>query len=654
MQRLFVITMLLALVSVTTADAAVITILNNDGVGEGFNDITPADPVGGNPGLTVGEQRLNVFQHAASIWGALLPSSVTIIVRAQFNPQTCTATQAVLGSAGPANVWRDFLGAPLEETWYHVALANKLSGVDLNPAPNLNDHDINATFNSNLNGDPACLGGRTWYYGYDGNEGVNLELLPVVLHELGHGLGFSTLVNSTGAEAGGYQDLYETFIRDNTLGLTWNDMTQAQRAASAINTNNVVWNGACVTARSAEVLVSPPTLFVNSGGPLPPKMVIGSAGFGPQTYDVTGDLVLVTDGVAPVNDGCEAYTNGPAIAGNIALIDRGLCAFTAKAVAAQAAGAIAVVIANNVAGAVPPGLGGTDPSITIPVVSVTQGDGTLLKTALLGGPVNITLAPDASQPLAGTDGFFRVKLYAPNPYQGGSSISHFDVSALPHLLMEPAINTSLSSDVDLTLPHFHDLGWTNTCELPVSVAISMFDARATNDGVEIRAKFYSTLGNASYVVVYRADGDSDYFTGIASVSAPGNGEFLFVDATALPGESYRYKIGVIDDDGEFFSPTADVTLPSARIELSQNTPNPFNPSTTIRFSLPASQRVGLAVYAANGALVRMLVDEDRPRGTHDVTWDGRDSAGNPVGSGVYFYRLIAGKFTDSRKMVLLK
>jgi len=646
--------MLLALSSVTVADAAVITILNNDGPGEGFNDLTPAVPVGGNPGLTVGQQRLNVFQHAAGIWGALLPSSVTIIVRAQFNPQTCTATQAVLGSAGPANVWRDFLGAPLEETWYHVALANKLSGVDLNPAPNLNDHDINATFNSNLNGDPACLGGRTWYYGYDGNEGVNLELLPVVLHELGHGLGFSTLVNSAGTEAGGYQDLYETFIRDNTLGLTWNDMTQAERAASAINTNNVVWNGPCVTARSAEVLVSPPTLFVNSGGPLPPKMVIGSAGFGPQTYNVTGDLVLVTDGLAPVNDGCEAYTNGPAIAGNIALIDRGLCAFTAKAVAAQAAGAIAVVIANNVAGATPPGLGGTDPSITIPVVSVTQGDGTLLKTALLGGPVNITLAPDPSQPLAGTDGFFRVKLYAPNPYQGGSSISHFDVSALPHLLMEPAINTSLSSDVDLTLPHFNDLGWTNTCELPVSVAISAFDARATDEGVEIRARFFSTLGDARYVVVYRADGGSEYFTGIASVSAPSNGDFLFVDETALPGQSYRYKIGVIDGDGEYFSPTADVRLPSGRIELSQNTPNPFNPTTSIRFSLPASERVGLAIYAANGTLVRMLVDEVRTRGNHDITWDGRDSAGNPVGSGVYFYRLKAGKFTDSRKMVLLK
>lgn len=649
MRRILVFTVLLVIASVTVADAATITILNNDGVGEGFNDPTPVAPVGGNPGLTVGQQRLNVFQHAADIWGALLPSSVTIIVRAQFNPLTCTATSAILGSAGPAEVWRDFGGAPLSGTWYHVALANKLGGLDLNPVL----HDINATFNSNLNGDPGCLGGRTWYYGYDGNEGVNLELLPVVLHELGHGLGFSTLVNSTGLESGGYPDLFETFIRDNTLGQTWDNMTQAQRAASAVNTNNVVWNGACVTARAPEVLGDAPTMFVNSGGPLPAKIPLGTAAFGPTTFNVTGNLMLVTDGVAPTNDGCEALTNGPAIAGNIALIDRGLCAFTLKAAAAQAAGAIAVVIANNVAGSIPPGLGGVDPTIVIPVVSVTQADGNALKAALAGGGVNVTLGFDPTQ-LSGADAFGRVKLYAPNPYQNGSSISHFDVTAFPNLLMEPAINTDLSSDVDLTLAHFHDLGWTNTCELPVSVAISEFDARATSSGVELRAKFFSTLGDASFVVVYRADGGSGYFQGIASMNAPRDGDFVFVDETALPGQSYSYKISVIDGDGEFFSPTADVKLPNARIELSQNTPNPFNPTTTIRYTLPASERVGLAIYGANGALVRMLVDDVRARGTHDITWDGRDSAGNPVGSGVYFYRLKAGKFTESRKMVLLK
>src|SRR5439155_5698151 len=138
---------------------------------------------------TIGQQRLNVFQYAANIWGGLLPSSVQINVVAQFNPLTCTATSGVLGSAGPIQVFRDFAGAPFAGTWYHVAEANKLAAVDLNPASN----DINATFNSSL-GTASCLP-QGWYYGFDGNEGSAIELLPVVLHEIGHGLGFSTTTN---------------------------------------------------------------------------------------------------------------------------------------------------------------------------------------------------------------------------------------------------------------------------------------------------------------------------------------------------------------------------------------------------------------------------------------------------------------------------
>ena len=72
------------------AGAATITIVNNNGPGVGFNDPTVVAPVGGNPGVTLGQQRLNVFQHAADIWGSILPSSVPILVRAQFAAQTCT------------------------------------------------------------------------------------------------------------------------------------------------------------------------------------------------------------------------------------------------------------------------------------------------------------------------------------------------------------------------------------------------------------------------------------------------------------------------------------------------------------------------------------------------------------------------------------
>ena len=84
------------------ATAATITIVNNDGAGEGFNDPTATAPIGGNTGTTIGQQRLIAFQFAADVWGALLPSNVEIRINATFDALTCSATSAVLGSAGKA------------------------------------------------------------------------------------------------------------------------------------------------------------------------------------------------------------------------------------------------------------------------------------------------------------------------------------------------------------------------------------------------------------------------------------------------------------------------------------------------------------------------------------------------------------------------
>jgi hypothetical protein len=88
--------------------------------------------------------------------------------------------------------------------------------------------------------------------------------------------------------------------------------------------------------------------------------------------------------------------------------------------------------------------------------------------------------------------------------------------------------------------------------------------------------------------------------------------------------------------------------------LSQNRPNPFNPQTTIDFSLPRASRVTLEVFDILGGLVRTLTAEDMPAGSHQVIWDGLDSAGRPAASGIYLYRLEAGEFSQTRKMVLLK
>jgi hypothetical protein len=454
--RVHLLVLVAALVAFTGAPvrAATITVLDLDGVGEGFNDPTPATPVGGNPGTTVGAQRLFVFQYAADVWANLLPSSVEIKIGANFDPQSCTATSGVLGSAGPNSVHRDFPNAPFSATWYHQALANRLAGTDLAPTQN----DIGITFNSAIGGS-NCLP-QGWYYGVDGNEGSQIELLPVVLHEMGHGLGFSTTTDgSTGTLMNGFPGAYDHFLLDNTTHKHWTEMSQAEIAASAINCSNVVWDGPSVTANSATYLGPKPLLRVTAPAALAGDYPVGLAAFGPNlsSTGVSGTVVLAVDGVGVPTNACEPLTNASQIAGKIALMDRGGCTFTVKVKNAQDAGAIAAIVADSLPGCPPASMGGSDPTITIPSVRVTQDFGAQLKAELAAG-LHVTLITDPSQH-AGTDPAGHVYVFTPNPYQGGSSVSHWDQSATPALLMEPALSASLSQSVDLTLNHFIDIGW---------------------------------------------------------------------------------------------------------------------------------------------------------------------------------------------------
>lgn len=449
----------LLITSATTLAAARITIVNGDGPDEGFNDPTPAQPVGGNMGTTIGQQRMIAFQKAADIWGMELDSNVEIRIFSSFDPLTCTANSATLGSAGAINIFRNFNGSQFFNTWYHGALADKRSNTDLLPGA----ADIRARFNSEI-GKTGCLPGGGFYYGLDENEPAGQSnLVAVLLHEFAHGLGFSNFVSlSTGAKFNGADDIYMRNIRDNTLNKQWPDMTNAERASSAVNTNNVVWTGANVTAAAPTVLGGTPVVTINSPAAIARDYTAGTASFGPPVTQAgtTGNVVLANDGVGTVTDGCEAISS--AVSGNIALIDRGTCGFVVKVKNAQNAGAIGVIIANNAAGAAP-GLGGSDSTITIPTLSVSQADGNTIKASLAAGnTVNATLRINPAR-LAGADSANRVQLYAPNPLEPGSSISHWNTTTFPNQLMEPAINSDLTFSVkppqDLTLPQMRDVGW---------------------------------------------------------------------------------------------------------------------------------------------------------------------------------------------------
>lgn len=448
----------------STAWSADVILVNLDPPGAGLNDPTPADPIGGNDGATVGEQRIKVYEFAAQIWGAELASDVPIFVGATFQPLPCAATNGVLGAAGPTWIINNFPGAPLADTWYVSALADARSGEDQVPG----DIDIISFFNSNL-GTPGCLESTGWYYGLDNNnDPAEIDFLSVVTHEIAHGLGFLELASEgNGSLPAGLPDAYLVNMRDLTTGKQWDEMTDAERLASQVNSGNLVWTGPSVTADAPMVLGPRPSVVTLTPPATAASYEAQQASYGPglrANGGTTGKMVVVNDGFSAEDeggfgtdsDGCQPIRNN--VAGKIALIDRGTCAFALKSAYAQLAGAKGVIIVNNQPAGLPP-MGGSDLiPMRIPSVGVSNAVGTMLKEASAGNS-EAKLILDTSEKAGMTDGF--VRLYAPNPVAPGSSKSHFDSVATPNLLMEPAINDDLMPSVylDLTPNLFEDIGW---------------------------------------------------------------------------------------------------------------------------------------------------------------------------------------------------
>jgi uncharacterized repeat protein (TIGR01451 family) len=186
------------------------------------------------------------FQHAVNIWAAQVNSAVPIVVEAHW----ADLGEGILGGAAAYGYYRDFTNAPIAETWYNIALANALSGQDLNNSDGRDsdgdgsdaDPEIYAQFNSSFS---------HWYFGIDGNPGSNYDFTTVVLHELTHGLGFAgsmtVLSNGLGSWGWGqspYPAAYDHFIQ-NGAGqpiLSFPDMSV--QMAAQLQSNDLYFNGA--------------------------------------------------------------------------------------------------------------------------------------------------------------------------------------------------------------------------------------------------------------------------------------------------------------------------------------------------------------------------------------------------------------------------
>ncbi|HVS14226.1 MAG TPA: hypothetical protein VMV46_09895 [Thermoanaerobaculia bacterium] len=234
------------------APAIELQITVQDPPGFGFNDNTPVAPVSGNAGTTLGAQRLIALQAAAAELGAAIQGGV-VRARAYFDSSLpCTSASAVLGRGGPESSFRNFTNAPLRDTWYASATADALSGADQDPG----EFDIVIFFNPRVDSDPGCLSGNGFSYRTTGLAPAGqTRFFDVARHELSHGLGFTTLVNrATGARSLGRNDVFMTRLEDHSLGRTWPQLTDAERAASAFDDGDLHWVGPSVIDDSFDLL----------------------------------------------------------------------------------------------------------------------------------------------------------------------------------------------------------------------------------------------------------------------------------------------------------------------------------------------------------------------------------------------------------------
>jgi DNA-binding beta-propeller fold protein YncE len=193
---------------------------------------------------------------------------------------------------------------------------------------------------------------------------------------------------------------------------------------------------------------------------------------------------------------------------------------------------------------------------------------------------------------------------------------------------------------------------------PVAVRLKSFEAGVEDGDAVLRWETNFEVGMSGFQVV-RADEERGTYANVTKelIAAQGDvtgARYEYRDAGIRPNRSYWYKLVEVTTDGpgaEFGPYSVYFKLNNA---LEQNVPNPFNPATTIKYSIAADVDVKLAVYDVAGRRVRKLVDGRQRADVYKVTWDGVNDDGQRVASGVYFYKLVAGKFVQTKKMMLLK
>jgi photosystem II stability/assembly factor-like uncharacterized protein len=193
---------------------------------------------------------------------------------------------------------------------------------------------------------------------------------------------------------------------------------------------------------------------------------------------------------------------------------------------------------------------------------------------------------------------------------------------------------------------------------PTPVELTDFTGSVAEGKVNLKWNTKTEINTQSFIIekalVFDKINGSLVFSKLGEVKASGNSNisrnYSFSDYNITSGV-YYYRLKILDNNGDFkYSPEIQVTVSSpVSFEVSQNYPNPFNPTSSIKYSIPSDANVSLIVYNIKGEVVKKLVNSFQKAGYYTTTMDGAGLA-----NGIYFYRIDAGKFSQTKKMILLK
>jgi uncharacterized protein (TIGR03790 family) len=240
-------------------------------------------------------------------------------------------------------------------------------------------------------------------------------------------------------------------------------------------------------------------------------------------------------------------------------------------------------------------------------------------------------------------------------YTNGYTVSESFYSASPYLSWMDVIVGDpkfrlISSRLPADFVEEETQSGTNT--LPVELV--SFNSIVKNNVITVQWKTATEINNAGFEVERRSISNRSEWNKVGFIQGSGTSnvsiEYSFTDKIMATGK-YEYRLKQIDQDGKIEYSTTIIALVSSadNASLTQNYPNPFNPQTEISFRLPASSKANLTVYDVAGKEIAILVNGELAAGDHSVQFNAQS-----LSSGVYFYTLQTGNYSESKKMILMK